>query len=462
MLYHILDCIVAIINLFLFFSFFLYCNSTTYFKHTKTSSNTMMILFLQSTTIIYTLLLFAGTSPVIGFVIPGTSQQGCSSKTALRTKNSDRAHTECILEESMGNDWRLFRAKLVAQEKAEKENNNASQSSVSTTTTTSSNTIPTSSSSASASTTAGSSTSDTELEKQGQLGEMFGNAISSIFNKASNQKDPPSKVDSNDSNIYRGDSIGRGVLHNDLVYQDPFVSVDELPIHIKPKEITLSKHRWAHKLENLEPGMCMNGNVYYFTMFIVLFRQSSIHWKILCLLFLLVMVVLFLLLGCVLIANEKLGGVFHQTVVLIVDHHEKTGTTGVVINRWVINKFKHIYNGLIFGEQTISTQSFCLFCFQFIFHFSPTTDGNLLKIASEQQTNLDLSLKLAFTSSPVTYGGPVLTEEFAVLHGFGHVEGSKKLAPGVFIGGSEELMTEVRASRFDPRHALFIKGHAGT
>ena len=87
-------------------------------------------------------------------------------------------------------------------------------------------------------------------------------------------------------------------------------------------------------------------------------------------------------------------------------------------------------------------------------------DGNLLKIASEQQTNLDLSLKLAFTSSPVTYGGPVLTEEFAVLHGFGHVEGSKKLAPGVFIGGSEELMTEVRIARFDPRHALFIKGHA--
>lgn len=91
--------------------------------------------------------------------------------------------------------------------------------------------------------------------------------------------------------------------------------------------------------------------------------------------------------------------------------------------------------------------------------FSPF-EGDLLKIASEQQTNLDISLKLAFTSSPVTYGGPVLTEEFAVLHGFGHVEGSKKLAPGVFIGGSEELMNEVRISRFDPRHALFIKGHA--
>jgi putative transcriptional regulator len=97
-------------------------------------------------------------------------------------------------------------------------------------------------------------------------------------------------------------------------------------------------------------------------------------------------------------------------------------------------------------------------CVSYFFH-SPL-DGNLLKIASEHHCNLDLSLKLAFTSSPVTYGGPVLTEEFAVLHSFGHVEGSKKLAPGVFIGGSEELMTEVRINRFDPLKALFIKGHA--
>ncbi len=86
--------------------------------------------------------------------------------------------------------------------------------------------------------------------------------------------------------------------------------------------------------------------------------------------------------------------------------------------------------------------------------------GDLRKIATEQETNLDLSLKLAFSSAPVSYGGPVLTEEFAVLHGFGQVDGSKKLAPGVFIGGSEELMSEVRINRFDPSKALFIKGHA--
>ena len=87
-------------------------------------------------------------------------------------------------------------------------------------------------------------------------------------------------------------------------------------------------------------------------------------------------------------------------------------------------------------------------------------EGDLLKVASEQESHLDLSLKLAFKSAPVTYGGPVLAEEYSVLHGFGHVEGSSKLCPGVYIGGSEELMNEVRINRFDPRNALFVKGHA--
>jgi putative transcriptional regulator len=325
----------------------------------------MMTLFLQAITSFA--LLFTDTPSVESFVLPKTKVYG---GTALRTKNSDRARTERILEESMGDDWRLFRAKLVAQEKAaisiDKKKSKHQTSS----------TDSDSQESSSSSFQPSSSAQEDELEKQGQLGDLFGAAISSIFKSGSHKE----TTKTSDDNIYRGDSIGRGVSQSELMYQDPFVSADELPIHIKPKlYAAVDKHRWAHEIDHIEPG-------------------------------------------CVLIANEKLGGVFHQTVVLVVDHHEKTGTTGVVINR--------------------------------------PLDGNLLKIASEQQTNLDLSLKLAFTSSPVTYGGPVLTEEFAVLHGFGHVEGSKKLAPGVFIGGSEELMTEVRIARFDPRHALFIKGHA--
>jgi len=241
-------------------------------------------------------LLFAGTSSVVGFVIPKTQQHGT---TALRIKNSDRARTERILEESMGDDWRLFRAKLVAQEKAEKvtgsrdsrlqrkltsSSASSSDNQISSSSSSSSPSFPSTSTSKSSSSSSQDDTHKDELEKQGQLGDLFGAAISSIFKSKGTPK-------LSDENIYRGDSIGRGVPHADLMYQDPFVSAGELPIHIKPKKYTpVNKHRWAHAIDHIEPG-------------------------------------------CVLIANEKLGGVFHQTVVLIVDHHEKTGTTAVIINR---------------------------------------------------------------------------------------------------------------------------------
>lgn len=193
------------------------------------------------------------------FLTPSQISSTCKT-TCLFTKNSDRARTERILEESMGDDWRLFRAKLVAREKIEDDRRKARK----------------------ASDKAGPpSSADEELERQGQLGDLFGAAISSIFSNHK-QKD--------DDDILKGDSIG--VPKEELLYTDPFVSAAELPIHIKPSDCRVDKHRWAHPIEHLEAG-------------------------------------------CVLIANEKLGGVFHQTVVLIVDHHEKAGTTGVIINRYV-------------------------------------------------------------------------------------------------------------------------------
>lgn len=86
--------------------------------------------------------------------------------------------------------------------------------------------------------------------------------------------------------------------------------------------------------------------------------------------------------------------------------------------------------------------------------------GDLQGVASAQNTTLDLSLKLAFSKAPVTYGGPVNSNEFSILHGFGEVEGARKLAPGIFVGGSEELMNGVRINRLDSKQALFVKGHA--
>ena len=129
------------------------------------------------------------------------------------------------------------------------------------------------------------------LQKQGQLSDMFAGAINNIFRNKSNSDSSTNKKE----NIFAGDSVGGATALpgdnnvDDFVFEDPFVSAEELPLLLKPT-VQINKHRWAHEISNVEPG-------------------------------------------CVLVANEKLGGVFQQTVVLIIEHHESSGSIGVVINR---------------------------------------------------------------------------------------------------------------------------------
>lgn len=94
------------------------------------------------------------------------------------------------------------------------------------------------------------------------------------------------------------------------------------------------------------------------------------------------------------------------------------------------------------------------------FCYDRPMSGSLLKVAAETESKLDLSLKMAFNSATVSYGGPVLQEEYSILHGYGEVEGARKVTPGVFVGGSEALMNEVRKQNMQPKEALFVKGHA--
>jgi putative transcriptional regulator len=218
-------------------------------------------------------------------------QQPMHALTALgMSKNSDRAYIERNLEDAMNNDWRLFRANLVAREKAEKEggqefmsndyyhhheeeehdmhdhdmmydddmhdHNMHPQSIV-----------------------------EHEVTRNGQLGDLFAGAIQNIFNYSPNKGAEQYSTNDrhhSDEQMFLGEGIGSS--------PDPFASVEELPLWYESRDPKISKHRWAHGISHLEPG-------------------------------------------CVLIANEKLGGVFHQTIVLIIEHHEATGTFGVVINR---------------------------------------------------------------------------------------------------------------------------------
>lgn len=171
------------------------------------------------------------------------------------SKNSDRAHLEKNLEDLMDNDWRVFRARLVAQETAEAKEESKKPPPV--------------------------SHGDEKLAKQGQLGDLFAGAISSIFSKPNRN--------GKKQDIFDGRSIGGADIPDEILSQDPFVSADEIPMLMKPK-VAIDKHRWAHPISHIEPG-------------------------------------------CILVANEKLGGVFHQTVVLIIDHNEANGSLGIAINR---------------------------------------------------------------------------------------------------------------------------------
>jgi len=284
------------------------------------------------------------------FVPTFSNKDSAAPSCLFMTGGSQRAFFEKNLEDAMGNDWREFRARLVAQEAVNtrsRESSNKKESS--------------------------SRKIKKEKQRQGDLGDMFAEAISSIFHPK--EKERSSK---RHHNILDGDNIGNAILPEQMDCEDPFVSHEELPILLENK-VSIDKQRWAHPIPHVEPG-------------------------------------------CVLLSNELLGGVFRQTVVLIIDHSETQGTTGIIINR--------------------------------------PLKSDLQTVATMRNTTLDLSLKLAFSEAPVTYGGPVNSDQFSILHGFGEVEGSRKVAPGIFVGGSEELMDEVRMTHLDPKEALFVKGHA--
>lgn len=242
-----------------------------------------------------------------------------------------------MFEDMMGDDWRTFRAKLVAQEHLQgfDVGNSSCQA------------------------------EDANGKDEGpNVGNILAGAISSIFNGNRQQGNEKHQTK---SSLHAAD---------DTVMLDPFVGPEEMPI-LAPVE--LNRHRWAHQINHIEPG-------------------------------------------CVLVANEKLGGVFHQTVVLILDHNEHQGSTGIVINR--------------------------------------PLPGTLMQIAAGPESKVDVSLRMAFNGANVSYGGPVMQDDFSVLHGWGEVEGARKVAPGVFVGGSSELAYEVRQNNFHPSNSLFVKGHA--
>ena len=168
-----------------------------------------------------------------------------------------------------------------------------------------------------------------------------------------------------------------------MACNDPFANPEDIPALVESR-VKIDSKRWAHQIPNIEPG-------------------------------------------CVLVATERLGGHFKQTLMLVVDHDPtgKVASTALVINR--------------------------------------PLEGTLAEVSSnnspEFRSHLNKGLRSIFNDARVAYGGPVMPDDYTILHSWGEVEGSAKVSPGVFVGGSTELADEACRSKFDPKEALFVKGH---
>jgi putative transcriptional regulator len=218
---------------------------------------------------------------IVAFITPIATCSGLTKPRSATTctymgkKSSDRAHIERNLEDMMGNDWREFRAKLVAQEQAAASLRQQATQQLTMTGYASSGTTNVMS-------------NDPELYYHAH-DVINHNRPSPIQQQSSFMTDmPPSHCVGNlfagAINIFDGYRISGKSLQR----SDPFVSEDELPI-VMQKQVTINKHRWAHAIPYPEPGS-------------------------------------------VLISNTM----FHQTVVLVISHCDVKGSTGIVINRYVL------------------------------------------------------------------------------------------------------------------------------
>ena len=243
-------------------------------------SHVVVVMFMSMITC------FSGAT--LAFTSPQRLRSATYASLHMVKKSSDRAHIERNLEDMMGNDWREFRAKLVAQEQAAVLLRQQQESTMM-------------QPSKSWQPERRPMTTDPELYYHAhdvinhQQNSRPYSSLQQQQVSASLMTDMPPSQSVGDLfagaiNIFDGYRISG----KSLQCSDPFVSEDELPIMMQ-KQITINKHRWAHAIPSPEPGS-------------------------------------------VLISNTM----FHQTVVLVISHCDVKGSTGIVINRYVRHRLNFV------------------------------------------------------------------------------------------------------------------------
>jgi len=208
------------------------------------SSDRNMFLFKSFGALVYYfLLLMTNPSIVLSFLTPSFTPLKASFPLYMARKSSDRAHIERNLEDMMDNDWREFRAKLVAQEHAaEMLRQEATQQTLL------QHPVPMDPS-----------------QVYMHVHDMHHSRL-----PLQPQQQHPSYMRDMPSSQRVGDLFagainifdGYRISGKSLQCSDPFVSEDELPVMMQ-KQVPINKHRWAHAIPYPEPGSVLISNTMF-------------------------------------------------------------------------------------------------------------------------------------------------------------------------------------------------------
>jgi putative transcriptional regulator len=195
----------------------------------------------------YCLVVMINPCLIMSFLTPSVTLQRTTSPSHsahfMAKKTSDRAHIERNLEDMMGNDWREFRAKLVAQEHAAEMLRQEA-------------------------------THQTLLQHPIPMdpSHVFSHAHDMLHAGRPNslQQQQPSYMRDMPSSQRVGDLFagainifdGYRISGKSLQCSDPFVSEDELPVMMQ-KQVPINKHRWAHSIPYPEPGSVLISNTMF-------------------------------------------------------------------------------------------------------------------------------------------------------------------------------------------------------
>lgn len=121
--------------------------------------------------------------------------------------------------------------------------------------------------------------------------------------------------------------------------------------------------------------------------------------------------------GCLLVARMPDLGMFSYSVILMTEHDDEVGSSGLVLNM--------------------------------------STPLHVANLGLEEHINQSLG------KCPLYIGGPVTRNLLHVLHGCREVEGSMEIVPGVYAGGVESAADLVLQGRIDPSEFRLLAGYSG-